>query len=38
VDAFAVLWTVERIARGRALRLCGEPAHDACGLPMEIIG
>lgn len=37
LDAFAALWSADRIARGLALRFPeGEPARDASGLPMVI--
>jgi predicted RNase H-like nuclease len=36
LDAFACLWTAERIARGAARTLPSEPARDARGLRMEI--
>ena len=37
LDAFAVLWTAERIAWGQAIVLSGDPARDAYGLNMEIV-
>jgi predicted RNase H-like nuclease len=37
LDAFAVLWTAERVAAGRAEELPVEPERDACGLRMEIV-
>lgn len=37
LDAFAGLWTAERIATGAARRLSGEPPVDAHGLPMEML-
>lgn len=36
IDAFACLWSAERIARGEAGRLPAEPPRDATGLPMAI--
>jgi predicted RNase H-like nuclease len=36
LDAFAALWTAERIARGVAISLPREPPRDAVGLPMAI--
>ena len=36
LDAFAALWSAERIARGAAISLPPEPPRDACGLPMAI--
>ena len=36
LDAFAALWTAERIARGEALSLPPAPPRDAFGLPMWI--
>jgi predicted RNase H-like nuclease len=36
LDAFAALWTAERIARGQAVSIPDPPALDACGLPMAI--
>jgi predicted RNase H-like nuclease len=35
-DAFAALWTTERMARGEAVRIPREPPVDAMGLSMEI--
>jgi predicted RNase H-like nuclease len=37
LDAFAALWTAERIARGRARSLPEDPPLDGCGLPMRIV-
>jgi predicted RNase H-like nuclease len=37
LDAFAALWTAERIATGRAGTLPHEPSKDAVGLRMEIV-
>jgi predicted RNase H-like nuclease len=37
VDAFATLWTAERIHRGHATTLPAEPPCDAHGLRMEIV-
>lgn len=37
VDAFAALWTAERIARGEARTLPEEPPLDSAGLPMRIV-
>jgi predicted RNase H-like nuclease len=37
LDAFAALWTAERIARGEAATLPEHPPRDAHGLPMEIV-
>ena len=36
LDACAVCWTAERIARGLAVRVPAEPLCDAKGLRMEI--
>jgi predicted RNase H-like nuclease len=36
LDAFAALWTAERIARGVALSFPADPPRDARGLPMAI--
>ncbi|HEY5609947.1 MAG TPA: DUF429 domain-containing protein [Thermoanaerobaculia bacterium] len=36
-DAFAALWTAERIATGRAQTLPAEPPVDSAGLRMEIV-
>jgi predicted RNase H-like nuclease len=36
LDAFAALWTAERIACGVALSFPADPPRDACGLPMAI--
>ena len=35
-DAFAALWTAERIANGEAVVIPGEPQRDVAGLRMEI--
>jgi predicted RNase H-like nuclease len=37
LDAFAVLWTAERIAAGKAHTIPATPPTDACGLRMEIV-
>jgi predicted RNase H-like nuclease len=37
LDAFAALWTAERIAAGVAITLPADPGVDAWGLPMEIV-
>ena len=37
LDAFAVLWTAERIRRGEADTLPAQPLVDAAGLRMEIV-
>jgi predicted RNase H-like nuclease len=37
LDAFAALWTAERIVRGEAATLPAHPPLDAHGLPMEIV-
>lgn len=37
VDAFAALWTAERVLAGRAQSLPALPPRDRCGLPMEIV-
>src|SRR5204863_3751989 len=37
LDAFAALWTAERIANGTARTLPENPPLDATGLPMRII-
>ena len=37
LDAFAALWTAERIAAGLAIRLPAEVVLDSCGLRMEIV-
>jgi predicted RNase H-like nuclease len=37
LDAFAALWTAERILRGVARSLPAEPRLDAAGLPMRIV-
>lgn len=36
LDAFAALWTADRVARGDAMCLPDPPVHDAVGLPMAI--
>jgi predicted RNase H-like nuclease len=36
LDAYAVLWTVERVAAGTA-RTFGDGAVDACGITMQIV-
>jgi predicted RNase H-like nuclease len=35
-DAFAALWTAERIGSGHALKVCPETERDSIGLPMQI--
>jgi predicted RNase H-like nuclease len=37
LDAFAALWTAERVAAGLAVTLPTDPPLDACGLRMEIV-
>ncbi len=37
LDAFAVLWTAERVVCGTARRLPATPPRDRCGLAMEIV-
>jgi predicted RNase H-like nuclease len=37
LDAFAALWTAERIVDGRSLTLPADPPVDAFGLRMEIV-
>lgn len=37
LDAFAALWTAERIASGRARKLPSDPPLDEAGFPMEIV-
>jgi predicted RNase H-like nuclease len=37
LDAFAALWTAERIRTGRAVTLPGDVPRDSVGLPMEIV-
>jgi predicted RNase H-like nuclease len=37
LDAFAALWSAERLLRGEAEWLPAEPPLDACGLRMEIV-
>jgi predicted RNase H-like nuclease len=37
VDAFATLWTADRIQRGRAIALPARPPRDSHGLPMAIV-
>jgi len=37
LDAFAALWTAERVAAGREIVFPADPPVDACGLPMEIV-
>lgn len=37
LDAFAALWTAERILAGSAHTLPEHPPRDACGLPMQIV-
>lgn len=37
LDAFAALWSAERLLRGEALSLPQEPERDATGLAMEIV-
>ena len=35
-DAFAALWTAERIVRGEAQRIPASPGIDSCGLRIEM--
>jgi len=35
-DAFAALWSAERLLAGTAQRLPEAPVHDSYGLPMHI--
>lgn len=37
LDAFAALWTAERVLVGTAITLPAVPPTDRCGLPMEIV-
>jgi len=37
LDAFAALWTAERVAAGRAMVLPADPPRDSCGLRMEMV-
>jgi predicted RNase H-like nuclease len=37
LDAFAALWSAERILRGASRRLPEDPPIDRCGLHMEIV-
>jgi len=37
VDAFAALWTAERIAAGTAITYPAQPVIDSAGLPMRIV-
>jgi predicted RNase H-like nuclease len=37
LDAFAALWSAERLAAGNALLLPASPPIDACGLRMEMV-
>ena len=37
LDAFATLWTAERIHRHAETKLPAHPPRDSCGLPMEIV-
>jgi predicted RNase H-like nuclease len=37
LDAFAALWTAERLARNEATVLSGDPRVDSVGLRMEIV-
>jgi predicted RNase H-like nuclease len=37
LDAFAALWTAERVLRGDSRSVPEEPPIDAAGLPMEIV-
>lgn len=37
LDAFAALWSGERLIAGRALLLPASPPRDSCGLRMEIV-
>ena len=36
-DAFAALWTAERVVNGNAVILPPRPPHDGRGLPMRIV-
>jgi predicted RNase H-like nuclease len=37
LDAFAALWTAERIVTGKSFTLPSDPPIDSCGLRMEIV-
>jgi predicted RNase H-like nuclease len=37
LDAFAVLWSAERVAAGASVSLPADPPRDARGLPMRIV-
>lgn len=37
IDAFAALWSAERILRGEAIALPAQPMRDATGVAMEIV-
>ena len=37
LDAFAALWSSERVAVGKALLLPAAPPVDSCGLRMEMV-
>jgi predicted RNase H-like nuclease len=37
LDAFAALWTAERVVTGKAILLPANPPIDSCGLRMEIV-
>jgi predicted RNase H-like nuclease len=37
LDAFAALWSADRIARGEAINLPAIPPRDSVGLRMEIV-
>ena len=37
LDAFAALWTAQRITEGRAVTIPAEPPRDGEGLPMEMV-
>jgi predicted RNase H-like nuclease len=37
LDAFAALWTAERILRGTSYTVPSDPARDSCGFTMEIV-
>lgn len=37
IDAFAALWTAERIRRGEARSVAADPPRDRVGLPMQMV-
>ena len=37
LDAFAALWSAERVLRGESSPLPAEPSVDSCGIRMEIV-